>query len=99
MNSKICQECGSQFTSQLKLNQHLKVHDKREFACEVCGMKLVGNQAVLNHKISHEKFTCGICNKEFSKSSRSKHMKKCMNDSPILCCSEWPQNGAKNWDS
>ena len=75
MENILCSVCGLGFDSQIKLSQHFKTHDKRKFTCPTCGTSVTGNQALLNHKVSHERFTCNICKKEISKSSKSKLIK------------------------
>ena len=79
MDSKLCSVCGIGFSSQLKLSQHKKNHDNREFNCEICGENFMGKQKFLDHNINHDKFTCTNCGKELSKGSKSKHMKNCLN--------------------
>ena len=53
--TSICAECGASVAS---MPQHMKVHDKRKFECEVCDELVVGRTNFANHKQTHKTWTC-----------------------------------------
>ena len=56
--TSICAECGATVAS---MPQHMKIHDKREFECEVCDQLVVGRTNFVNHKQTHKNWTCPKC--------------------------------------
>ena len=56
MENFLCQECGKCFLTNKKRLLHSKVHDSEEYECSICAKRVVGKQALENHKVSHDKF-------------------------------------------
>ena len=73
--TSICAECGASVAS---MPQHMKVHDKRKFECEVCDELVVGRTNFANHKQTHKTWTCPKCSMVIPHNSRTMHMKKCL---------------------
>ena len=73
--SSICTECGAIVAS---MPQHMKIHDKREFKCEVCGQLVVGRTNFVYHKQTHKTWTCPKCSVVIPHNSRTMHLEKCL---------------------
>ena len=45
-----CVKCGKVFMTRLYLNQHMKSHGERKYACDVCGQRFLYKHHVPRHK-------------------------------------------------
>ena len=64
-----CDICGKQFKTKANLKEHIPTHsDKRTFLCKICGKCLKNDCSYRRHMVCVHgiKFTCEICNKDYS---------------------------------
>lgn len=65
-----CNVCPRQYVTKSRLNEHMKIHDGKNFVkCEECGKLYCSKKSLNLHKISahssEKKFICQICGKAF----------------------------------
>ncbi|CAG4958918.1 unnamed protein product [Colias eurytheme] len=75
-----CPECGLEFATQNKLQQHSLTHtDKRPYPCEICGKSYRSRSNLRTHVKMHlniRNYACPVCEEAFvQKTSLKYHMK------------------------
>jgi uncharacterized Zn-finger protein len=48
-----CKICGTEFMHNTHLTQHMRVHREREYACDICGMKIRFKFNIKKHRATH----------------------------------------------
>jgi uncharacterized Zn-finger protein len=48
-----CEKCDREFSHHHHLNQHMRVHREREYACDICGMKIRFKFNIKKHRATH----------------------------------------------
>ena len=68
----LCTSCGKTFSRKAALQKHFSdVHKQENCECKECGKILRSKKQLANHLFSHEKITCGVCEKILNKHSKS----------------------------
>lgn len=61
----LCDSCPKYFSSRHAISEHVKIHSKSIFACNVCDYSTFTQRNLKNHQLNHAgKIECHICNKK-----------------------------------
>ncbi|XP_062554810.1 zinc finger protein OZF-like [Armigeres subalbatus] len=89
-----CQECALEFSSMLKLKNHVKkihpeIDNDTSYRCNICGLKVTTRSALVVHKAEHSKssnFDCTFCGKKFrQKGALARHVPIHTGERPHQC--------------
>ena len=73
----LCTECGVSVEQKRNLQEHMLMHDKVEYKCEVCQEVKIGAKNLRNHKRIHQNSECDYCHKSIIKSHKNRHQLTC----------------------
>ena len=95
-----CDQCEHTFANKHSLKKHVnKVHEVKQYICDVCGQKFHKNYLLKLHKIEHtgDKFPhkCSKCMKQFQFPSALKRHERIHNGYPCPVCSLTLENWTK----
>ena len=92
----VCEECGKDYPTKLRLTFHMPSHLDRTHICDDCGLSFKTEMALNSHKLSHleKTFNCTVpgCDKKFSgKKAIREHIKNSHVKSETFTCDQCPK--------
>ncbi|XP_058803381.1 zinc finger protein 184-like isoform X2 [Phymastichus coffea] len=85
----ICPTCGKSFKKEHQVTQHIKIHDTKQFECDICSKMFTTKYFLKKHKRLHSgemPYKCNICDKTFTfQQSYHKHRLYHKDDKPHTC--------------
>ena len=76
-----CTDCGKMFRLKQTLQEHMEIHNKKDYICTECGKHFGHYRSYRRHEKAHketEPFPCPKCGKRYkNKKSAEPHMKAC----------------------
>ena len=76
-----CTDCGKMFRLKQTLQEHMEIHNKKDYICAECGKHFTHYRSYRRHIKAHketEPFPCPKCGKRYkNKKSAEPHMKAC----------------------
>ena len=87
--------CGNGFARKNQLKSHLRIHDEREYSCDICNQKVVGYNKYNSHKAIHQQKPCSVCGNHISKKSFAAHFASCSGNQKEIQCQECEYTSTK----